>query len=216
MEAILSASRRREVGNPTIHSLLLDLMCPGSQPVTGLASGTPANETEAYAHKFALTLSTMMKCDVPLPAPCQANNNGLNGSQWDAFRVNITYLLRKSIVAQRYHVSKLTWISQTDDWWKSYVSNYTAEGGELMLFEKLVYDFIGPPDNYHCTIGNAQLNGDGTINVGSCTYPACVDVSTTLSSKDGFRQGYMVLADWQGSCLRVSGVDYIQAYVVSA
>ncbi|KAL9137536.1 MAG: hypothetical protein Q9175_001253 [Cornicularia normoerica] len=150
----------------------------GSQPVTGLASGTPANETEAYAHKFALTLSTMMKCDVPLPAPCQANDNGLNGSQWDAFR--------------------LTWILQTDEWWKSYVSNYTVEGGELMLFEKLVYDFIGPPDNYHCTIGNAQLNGDGTINVGSCTHPACVDVSTTLSSKDGFRQGYMVMADWQG------------------
>lgn len=69
----------------------------------------------------------------------------------------------------------------------------------MTLFEQLVYDYIGPIDQYECTIGNAQLNPDGSIDVGSCTYPACVSVNTTLSSQDGFRQGYMVLADWEGS-----------------
>ena len=68
----------------------------------------------------------------------------------------------------------------------------------MTLFQKLVDDYVGPVDEYHCTIGNEQLNGDGSLDVGSCTYPTCVSVNTTLSSKDGFRQGYMVLADWEG------------------
>lgn len=81
----------------------------------------------------------------------------------------------------------------------------------MTLFEELVYDYIGPIDEYHCTIGDAQLNGDGSLDVGSCTYPVCVAVNTTLSSKDGFRQAYMVLADWEGSYFWVSGADYLQA-----
>lgn len=56
--------------------------------MTGLASGTPANETEAYVHEFALTISTSLACDVPLPESCQANNDELDASQWDAFRVS--------------------------------------------------------------------------------------------------------------------------------
>ncbi|KAF6218261.1 hypothetical protein HO133_006223 [Letharia lupina] len=148
----------------------------GGQSVTGLASGTPANAAEAYAHEFALTLSTTLTCDIPLPLPCQSNDNRLDSSQWDAFK--------------------------TDKWWESYVSNYasanyTSVGGRT-LFEELVYDYIGPIDQYYCTIGNAQLNADGSLDVGSCIYPSCVDVHTDLSSKDGFRQGYMVLADWEG------------------
>lgn len=144
----------------------------GDQSVTGLASGTPANETEAYVHEFALTISTSLACDVPLPESCQANNDELDASQWDAFR--------------------------TDEWWTSYVKNYTTEGSEMTLFEELVYDYIGPPDQYYCTIGDTSLNGDGSLDVGSCTYPICNEVNTTLSSKGGFRQGYMVLADWEG------------------
>lgn len=70
-----------------------------------------------------------------------------------------------------------------------------------MLFDQLVYDYVGPDDEYLCTIGNYQLNADGSLNPGSCDYPTCVSVNTTLSSKDGFRQGYMVLADWEGSYL---------------
>ena len=58
-------------------------------PVTGLATGRPANATEAYYHEFALTLSTMLSCDVPLLASCEANDNQLSGSQWDAARVSL-------------------------------------------------------------------------------------------------------------------------------
>ena len=87
MEAILLAFRQMEVNVLTLLLVLLDLMCPGGQSVTGLASGTPANATEAKAHEFALTLSTTIACDVPLPESCQADDNELDGSQWDAFRV---------------------------------------------------------------------------------------------------------------------------------
>ena len=82
-------------------------MCSGSQAVTGLASGTPANEKEAYAHEFALTLSTTIKCDVPLPESCQANDNQLNASQWTAFRVSIIFSSIKTFVSQRYVVPTL-------------------------------------------------------------------------------------------------------------
>lgn len=66
-------------------------MSPGSEPVTGLASGTPLNVTEAYAHEFALTLSKLLTCDVPLPQSCQANDDELSGTQWDAFRVRLAH-----------------------------------------------------------------------------------------------------------------------------
>ena len=181
-------------------------MCPGSQPVTGLASGTPANEKEAYAHEFVLTLSTILKCDVPLPESCQANNNELDASQWNAFRVSLIFFFRQKCCPStlcRAHAYQYTTLPQTDDWWKSYVSNYTKEGSQKTLFQELVYDYIGPTDEYHCTIGDTQLNGDGSLDVGSCTYPTCVGVNTTLSSKEGFRQGYMVLADWEGRRLEV-------------
>lgn len=72
-------------------------MCLDGQSVTGIASGTPTNATEAYAHEFALTISTLLTCDVPLPAPCQANDDGLYGPQWDAFRVSCICLFRKSV-----------------------------------------------------------------------------------------------------------------------
>ena len=88
---------------------------------------------------------------------------------------------------------------QTDQWWKSYVANYTVEGNSRTLFDELVYDYIGPNDQYHCSIGATQLNGDGSLDVGTCTYPDCVSVNTTLSVKPGFRQAYMVLADWEGT-----------------
>ncbi len=86
----------------------------------------------------------------------------------------------------------------------------------MTLFEELVYDYIGPPDEYHCTIGTTQLNADGTLDEGSCTYPTCVSVNTTLSSKDGFRQGYMVLADWEGSYFWIFQADYLYADLVHA
>ena len=82
-------------------------MCSGDQPVTGLASGTPANEKEAYAHEFALTLSTVIKCDVPLPESCQANDNQLNASQWTAFRVSLVFSSIRIVVPQRYVVPML-------------------------------------------------------------------------------------------------------------
>ena len=88
MEAIPLGFRLTKV-NSTHHRLLLDLIYAGSWPVTGLASGKPANATESYAHKFALTLSTILTCDVPLRESCEANNNQLNESQWDAFRVSL-------------------------------------------------------------------------------------------------------------------------------
>lgn len=82
-------------------------MCSGGQSVTGLASGTPANAAEAYAHEFALTLSTILTCDVPLPLPCQSNNNELDGSQWGAFRVSLILFFRTFVVPHRCLVSKL-------------------------------------------------------------------------------------------------------------
>ena len=85
-----------EVDDPEAHQVVLDLMCPGSQRVTGLASGTPANKKEPYAHEFALTLSTIMKCDVPLPESCQGNNNELDASQWNAFRVSLAFFFHQS------------------------------------------------------------------------------------------------------------------------
>ena len=94
MEAIPLAFPRTEVNGPKIHLLLLDLTCPGGAPVTGLASGTPANVKEASAHEFVLTLSTILTCDVPLPLSCQANNNELDFSQWDAFRVSPCFFRR--------------------------------------------------------------------------------------------------------------------------
>lgn len=106
MEAIPLAFPRTEVNSPTMHLLLLDLTCPGGEPVTGLASGTPANVTEASAHEFALTLSTILTCDVPLALPCQANNNELNYSQWDALRVSPCFF-RKVVFLRLYAVSKL-------------------------------------------------------------------------------------------------------------
>ena len=87
---------------------------------------------------------------------------------------------------------------QTDQWWKSYVANYTVGGNSRTLFQELVYDYVGPIDEYHCTIGDTQLNGDGSLDVGSCTYPTCVSVNSTLSGKPGFREGYMVMVDWEG------------------
>ena len=86
---------------------LLNLISPGSEPVTGLASGTPLNVTEAYAHEFALTLSKLLTCDVPLPESCQANDNELSGAQWDAFRVRLTRRFQNFIAPQRYAVLKL-------------------------------------------------------------------------------------------------------------
>ena len=83
------------------------------------------------------------------------------------------------------------------------------KGSERTLFQELVYEYVGPIDEYHCTIGTTQLNADGSLDVGSCTYPTCVSVNTTLSSKDGFRQGYMVLADWEGNHVWVSRQDYL-------
>lgn len=82
-------------------------MRSGGQSVTGLASGTPANAAEAYAHEFALTLSTTLTCDIPLPLPCQSNDDGLNSSQWDAFRVSLILFFRTFVVPQRCLVSKL-------------------------------------------------------------------------------------------------------------
>lgn len=75
-------------------------MCPDGQDVTGLASGTPANATEAYAHEFALTISTVLTCDVPLQASCQANDDELYRSQWEAFRVSRSFLFCKSVGCQ--------------------------------------------------------------------------------------------------------------------
>lgn len=80
------------------HPLLQDLMSPGSRPVTGLASGTPANATEVYAHEFALTLSTILTCDVPLQLSCEGNDNELDASQWDAFRVSLIWFFRNPVV----------------------------------------------------------------------------------------------------------------------
>ena len=77
--------------NRTLHLLLLNLTILAAVPVTGLASGTPTNATEAYAHNFALTVSTTLTCDVPVPASCEANDNGLNSTEWDAFRVILTF-----------------------------------------------------------------------------------------------------------------------------
>ena len=71
-----------------VHPSISDLTCLDGQSVTGLASGTPANATEAYVHEFALTISTSLTCDVPLPASCQANDDELYVSQWEAFRVS--------------------------------------------------------------------------------------------------------------------------------
>lgn len=85
----------------------------------------------------------------------------------------------------------------------------------MTLFEELVYDYIGPPDEYYCTIGDTSLNGDGSMDVGSCTYPICVSVNTTLSSQDGFRQGYMVLADWEGSYVWTTTANRLEAYTNS-
>ena len=87
MEAILFASRQVKVNNSALHRMLLDLMFPGGQTVTGLATGTPADATEAGDHEFTLTISTIIACDVPLPLACQANNDELTASQWEAFRV---------------------------------------------------------------------------------------------------------------------------------
>ena len=85
----------------------LDLMSPGSEPVTGLASGTPSNVTEANAHEFALTLSKVLTCDVPLPESCQANNDELTGAQWDAFRVRLARCFQNFIAIKRYAVLEL-------------------------------------------------------------------------------------------------------------
>ena len=93
--------------NVETHPVVPKLICSGSQPVTGLASGTPANEDEAYAHEFALTLSTVIKCDVPLPESCQANDNQLNASQWTAFRVRLVFSSVGIVVSQRYLVPTL-------------------------------------------------------------------------------------------------------------
>lgn len=98
MEPIPLASHPREVINLTTHPLLQDLTSPGSQPVTGLASGTPANATEGYVHEFALTLSTILTCDVPLQLSCEANDNELEVSQWDAFRVSLIWFFRHPVV----------------------------------------------------------------------------------------------------------------------
>lgn len=89
------------------------------------------------------------------------------------------------------------------------MSNYTSTGSESSLFSYIVYDYIGPVDQYHCTIGDTQLNGDGSLDEGSCTYPICVSVNATLSSKPGFRQGYMMLANWEGSHACASGIHYL-------
>lgn len=75
--------------------------------MTGLASGTPANATEACAHEFALTVSTTLACDVPLPVSCQANDDELDASQWDAFRVSPACFILDSIASQRHVISKL-------------------------------------------------------------------------------------------------------------
>lgn len=70
-------------------------MCPDGQEVSGFANGTPANVTEAHAHEFALTISTLLTCDVPLPASCDANNDDLTVAQWEAFRVRrISFLCK--------------------------------------------------------------------------------------------------------------------------
>ena len=82
-------------------------MYSGDQPVTGLASGTPANEKEAYAHEFALTLSTIITCDVPLPETCQANDNQLNASQWTAFRVGLVFSSFRTVASQCFVVPTL-------------------------------------------------------------------------------------------------------------
>ena len=86
-----------------VHPLISDLMCLDGQTVTGLARGTPANGTEAYAHEFALTISTLLTCDVPLPASCQANDDELYVSQWEAFRVSRNGFFRKFV--GRHHQS---------------------------------------------------------------------------------------------------------------
>ena len=91
-EATHLASLLVEV-NYNDHLLFLVLMGSDGMPVTGLASGRPANATEAYNHEFALTISTILDCDVPLQLSCEPNNNELNGSQWDAFRVSYMFLL---------------------------------------------------------------------------------------------------------------------------
>lgn len=82
-----------EVITPMVHLSLLGLISAGGSSVTGLASGTPENETMAYAHEFALTLSTTLTCNKSLPAPCTANDNGLNVSNWEAFSVSLTCLV---------------------------------------------------------------------------------------------------------------------------
>lgn len=81
-----------------VHPLISGLMCLDGQTVTGLASGTPANATEAYAHEFALTISTLLTCDVPLPASCQANDDELYVTQWEAFRVSRNCFIGKIMV----------------------------------------------------------------------------------------------------------------------
>ena len=76
------------------HSLLIDLTTPGGVSVTGVASGTSAKVAEAHAHEFALTLSTTLACDVPLPLPCTPGSNDISISQWDAFRVSLNLISR--------------------------------------------------------------------------------------------------------------------------
>lgn len=104
MEAIHLGFHRMEVMNPKTHPFLRNLMIPGSPPVTGLASGTPANTTELFAHEFALTLSTTLACDVPLQSSCQANDNELDASQWDAFRVSLIEFSRSTNIPRSYVV----------------------------------------------------------------------------------------------------------------
>lgn len=96
MEATHLAFRLIKVSR-TLHLLLTNVTILAAVPITGLASGTPMNATEAYAHNFALTVSTTLTCDVPLPASCEANDNGLNSTEWDAFRVILTFPPHKSM-----------------------------------------------------------------------------------------------------------------------
>ena len=69
-------------------SLLLNLMGSDGMPVAGLTTGRPVDTPEAYDHEFALTLSTLLNCDVPLATPCEGNDDGLTVSQWTAWRVS--------------------------------------------------------------------------------------------------------------------------------
>ena len=108
---------------------------------------------------------------------------------------------------------------QTDEWFQSYIDNYTKIDPNtiqgMTLFEYMVHEYIGDPRDYSCTIGDVQVFQGASILEGNCRLPGCTGVNTTLSSVPGFRQAYLVLAGWEGSYKPVSRQGYREAYVIS-